>query len=100
MRRALPEALLAAMLTAVLAVPIFGLRIHPHHLGGAFGMDALVKQADKIDVLVLCGGSKDDLPHQSPELAARFNLVDSFDTHAHIPEHFAAVDLQLNAQIE
>ena len=57
-----------------------------------FGMDALAKQADKIDVLVLCGGSKDDLPHQSPELAARFNLVDSFDTHAHIPEHFAAVD--------
>lgn len=49
-------------------------------------------QAGQIDVLVLCGGSKDDLPVQSPELAALFNIVDSFDTHARIPEHFAAVD--------
>lgn len=45
-----------------------------------------------IDVLVLCGGSRDDLPVQSPALAERFNVVDSFDTHARIPEHFAAVD--------
>lgn len=45
-----------------------------------------------VDVLILCGGSKSDLPQQSPELARRFNIVDSFDTHASIPEHFAAVD--------
>lgn len=47
---------------------------------------------DEIDVLILCGGSKSDLPEQGPELAARFNTVDSFDTHARIPEYFAAVD--------
>ena len=46
----------------------------------------------QVDVLILCGGSKDDLPKQAPELAAHFNLIDSFDTHARIPEHFAAVD--------
>jgi hypothetical protein len=39
----------------------------------------------QVDVLILCGGSKDDLPRQAPELAAHFNLVDSFDTHARIP---------------
>ncbi|HNU10854.1 MAG TPA: diaminopimelate dehydrogenase [Rubrivivax sp.] len=55
-------------------------------------IDELPAFAGKVDVLVLCGGSKDDLPVQSPELAARFNIVDSFDTHARIPEHFAAVD--------
>lgn len=47
---------------------------------------------DKIDVLVLCGGSATDLPVQSPALAEHFNIVDSFDTHAKIPEHFSAVD--------
>jgi diaminopimelate dehydrogenase len=45
-----------------------------------------------IDVLVLCGGSKNDLPEQGPALAALFNIVDSFDTHAKIPDYFAAVD--------
>ena len=48
--------------------------------------------ADKIDVMILCGGSATDLPIQSPALARQFNIVDSFDTHARIPEHFAAVD--------
>ncbi len=48
--------------------------------------------ADRIDVLVLCGGSKSDLPEQGPALAARFNTVDSFDTHARIPQYFDAVD--------
>lgn len=48
--------------------------------------------ADNVDVLILCGGSKNDLPVQSPALASRFSIVDSFDTHARIPEHFAAVD--------
>ena len=57
-----------------------------------FAHDALPTFVDDIDVLILCGGSKEDLPVQSPELAARFNIVDSFDTHARVPEHFAAVD--------
>ena len=48
--------------------------------------------AGAVDVLILCGGSKQDLPEQTPALARRFNVVDSFDTHARIPEHFAAVD--------
>lgn len=51
----------------------------------------------QIDVLILCGGSKTDLPAQGPELAARFNTVDSFDTHARIPEYFAAVDARARA---
>ncbi len=48
--------------------------------------------ADKIDVMILCGGSATDLPEQTPEYAKLFNVVDSFDTHARIPEHFANVD--------
>lgn len=47
---------------------------------------------DKIDVMILCGGSATDLPVQTPELAKMFHVVDSFDTHARIPEHFANVD--------
>ena len=47
---------------------------------------------DKIDVLILCGGSATDLPTQTPEFAKKFNVVDSFDTHARIPEHYANVD--------
>lgn len=47
---------------------------------------------DGIDVLILCGGSATDLPGQTPEYARYFNVVDSFDTHARIPEHFEAVD--------
>lgn len=47
---------------------------------------------DRIDVMILCGGSANDLPTQTAELAAYFNVVDSFDTHAKIPEHFAQVD--------
>lgn len=46
----------------------------------------------KIDVMILCGGSATDLPTQTPEFAKLFNVVDSFDTHAKIPEHFANVD--------
>lgn len=52
---------------------------------------------DTIDVLILCGGSKDDLPRQGPEMAAMFNIVDSFDTHARIPEYFNAVDAPAQA---
>lgn len=48
--------------------------------------------AKDIDVLILCGGSATDLPEQGPALARHFNTVDSFDTHAHIPDYFAALD--------
>ncbi len=47
---------------------------------------------DVVDVLIICGGSATDLPQLTPELARDFNVVDSFDTHAKIPEHFDAVD--------
>ena len=47
---------------------------------------------DKIDVMILCGGSATDLPVQTPEFARMFNVIDSFDTHARIPEHYANVD--------
>ena len=50
------------------------------------------KWKDEIDVMILCGGSATDLPVQTPKYAQWFNVVDSFDTHARIPEHFAAVD--------
>ena len=50
------------------------------------------KMKDKIDVLIICGGSATDLPKQTPEYAKMFNVIDSFDTHARIPEHFNAVD--------
>ena len=55
-------------------------------------VDDAVKMKDEIDVLILCGGSATDLPVQTPEYAKYFNVVDSFDTHARIPEHFANVD--------
>ena len=54
--------------------------------------DALPEWADRIDVLMLCGGSATDLPIMTPALAKLFNVVDSFDTHARVPEHFANVD--------
>ncbi len=52
---------------------------------------------EKIDVMILCGGSATDLPQQTPEFAKHFNVIDSFDTHANIPEHFASVDLSAKA---
>ena len=57
-----------------------------------YAWDDMAAHAEEIDVLVLCGGSATDLPEQTPELAKTFCVVDSFDTHAHIPEHFANVD--------
>lgn len=54
--------------------------------------DDVLKMTDKIDVMILCGGSATDLPEQTPYLAKHFNVVDSFDTHAKIPEHFENVD--------
>lgn len=57
-----------------------------------FSMEQAADMADKIDVMILCGGSANDLPKQTAQLAKYFNLVDSFDTHAKIPEHFSDVD--------
>jgi len=54
--------------------------------------DDAVKYKDDIDVMVLCGGSATDLPEQTPEMAKYFNVIDSFDTHAKIPQHFENVD--------
>ena len=54
--------------------------------------DELSHMQDELDVLILCGGSATDLPVQTPQYASMYNVVDSFDTHARIPEHFAAVD--------
>lgn len=55
-------------------------------------VDDILDYKGKIDVLILCGGSATDLPKQTPEYAKDFNVVDSFDTHARIPEHFDNVD--------
>lgn len=58
----------------------------------AYTMEDAKNMTDDIDVMIICGGSATDLPKQTPELAKYFNVIDSFDTHARIPEHFAAVD--------
>ncbi|MFC5603879.1 diaminopimelate dehydrogenase [Sporosarcina koreensis] len=55
-------------------------------------LNEIEKHVDDIDVLILCGGSKNDLPEQGPALSKLFNTVDSFDTHAKIPEYFEAMD--------
>ncbi len=55
-------------------------------------VDDIERWQGKIDVMILCGGSATDLPVQTPQYAQYFNVVDSFDTHAKIPEHFANVD--------
>ncbi|WP_262173510.1 diaminopimelate dehydrogenase [Saccharococcus sp. Marseille-Q5394] len=55
-------------------------------------LNEIEEHVDDIDVLILCGGSKDDLPEQGPALSRLFNTVDSFDTHAKIPVYFEAVD--------
>lgn len=60
--------------------------------GKVFSMDDLLKKKNEIDVCILCGGSATDLPKQTPKLTKYFNTVDSFDTHALIPEHFENVD--------
>lgn len=57
-----------------------------------YSVDDIEKMQGRIDVLVLCGGSATDLPEQTPEYVKYFNVIDSFDTHARIPEHFANVD--------
>ncbi|MBE6862072.1 MAG: diaminopimelate dehydrogenase, partial [Ruminococcus sp.] len=51
-------------------------------------LDDAKNMTNDIDVMIICGGSATDLPEQTPELAKYFNVIDSFDTHARIPEHF------------
>ena len=62
-----------------------------------YAADDLAAHADDVDVLVLCGGSASDLPEQTPACASLFNVVDSFDTHANIPAHYAKVDAAAKA---
>ncbi|MBQ7835804.1 MAG: diaminopimelate dehydrogenase [Clostridia bacterium] len=57
-----------------------------------YHINKAAEMKDKIDVLILCGGSATDLPVQTPEMARLFNVIDSFDTHARIPQHLANVD--------
>ena len=57
-----------------------------------YHIDDIQNMIGKVDVMILCGGSATDLPHQTPAIAKFFSVVDSFDTHAKIPEHFATVD--------
>ena len=57
-----------------------------------YSINDAIKMKDEIDVMILCGGSATDLPVQTPEYAKYFNVIDSFDTHARIPEHFNNVD--------
>ena len=57
-----------------------------------YHMDDILNHKENIDTLIICGGSATDLPVQTPYLAEHFNVIDSFDTHAKIPEHFANVD--------
>lgn len=57
-----------------------------------YSVNDAIAHKDEIDVLILCGGSATDLPKQTKEYVQYFNVIDSFDTHANIPEHFAAVD--------
>ena len=62
-----------------------------------YHIDEILAHKDEIDVLILCGGSATDLPVQTPEHAKHFTVVDSFDTHAKIPEHFSNVDAAAKA---
>ncbi len=57
-----------------------------------FSAETVENYKEEIDVLIICGGSATDLPEMTPRLAKSFNVIDSFDTHATIPEHFRAVD--------
>ena len=59
---------------------------------GVYSMEDVSKWVGRIDVMILCGGSAKDLPEMTPEMAKLFNVIDSFDNHSQIPNHFAAVD--------
>ena len=75
-------------------VGIFSRRDLPGTASGvpAINLKHVLEYKDKIDVMILCGGSATDLIDQGPELAQHFVTVDSFDTHPRIPEHFANMD--------
>lgn len=62
-----------------------------------YAYDSLKEHRNDADVVILCGGSATDLPKQTPEIASMFHVVDSFDTHAKIPTHFAAVNAAAEA---
>ncbi len=62
-----------------------------------YAYDSLAEHRNDADVIILCGGSATDLPTQTPEIASMFHVVDSFDTHAKIPAHFAAVNAAAEA---
>lgn len=62
-----------------------------------YAMADIEQYQDAVDVMILCGGSKSDLPEQGPHLAKFFNTVDSFDTHAKVPEYYAALDKSARA---
>ncbi|MFQ6860963.1 MAG: diaminopimelate dehydrogenase [Beduini sp.] len=66
--------------------------VHTHTSLPVYKMEEAFNMKDKIDVMILCGGSANDLPVQTPQFAECFNVVDSFDTHAKIPEHFNRVN--------
>lgn len=62
-----------------------------------YSVNDILSHKDKVDVLIICGGSATDLPTQTPLLAKNFNVIDSFDTHANIPQHFDKVDAAAKA---
>ena len=62
-----------------------------------YHIDDILNHKENIDVLIICGGSATDLPVQTPEFVKNFNVIDSFDTHAKIPEHFENVDASAKA---
>ncbi|MBE7025450.1 MAG: diaminopimelate dehydrogenase [Ruminococcaceae bacterium] len=68
-----------------------------HANAPVYRAEDVLSYTDKIDVMILCGGSATDLPVQTPQLAQHFNVVDSFDTHANIPTHFENVDTAAHA---
>ncbi len=71
--------------------------VKPHSAVPVYHSSELSRFKGGIDVLIICGGSATDLPRMTPELAADFNVLDSFDTHAAIPTHFANVDAAAKA---
>jgi len=66
--------------------------VHPYTDVPVYTMEQAETMTEQIDVMIICGGSANDLPKQTTALSRLFHVVDSFDTHAKIPEHFAAVD--------
>ena len=88
-----PDCELAAVFTrrdpASVKIPTSGVPV--------YSVNDIEKHKSEVDVLIICGGSATELPKQTPEYAKYFNVIDSFDTHAKIPEHFANVDAAAKA---